>query len=111
MIPMLEPGLSRHEWESEWQSLEEQVADAPGEALPELDSLIVRMLQERGYELTDPVVLSGDEPEIVAELVAARETTRLLEAGSAGVSPGDVAAAVNGYRAVFEFLLAERGAP
>jgi hypothetical protein len=47
---------------------------------------------------------------VVAEFLAARETMRLVEEGSDDVSPGDVAAAVNGYRAVFEHLIAERGA-
>jgi hypothetical protein len=105
-----EPGLDRHEWESEWQALEEQVSDAPSEALPDLDDLVARMLAERGYAVADPVVREGDEPEVVAEFLAARETMRLVEEGSDDVSPGDVAAAVNGYRAVFEHLIAEHGA-
>jgi hypothetical protein len=108
---MVEPGLDRHEWESEWQSLEEQLADAPAETLPELDDLVGRMLEARGFAIDDPVALEGDEREIVAEFLAARETTRLVDSGSDDVSPGDVAAAINGYRAVFENVLAERGAP
>jgi hypothetical protein len=108
---MIEPGLDRHEWESEWQSLEEQLADAPAEALTDVDRLVERMLTERGYALSDPVAREGDDREIVAEFQAAREVTRLVEAGSSDVSPGDVAAAVNGYRAIFEYLIAERAAP
>ena len=104
-----EPGFDRHEWESEWQALEEQVSDAPAEALPDLDELVARMLAERGYAAADPVVREGDEPEVVAEFLAARETMRLVEEGSDDVSPGDVAAAVNGYRAVFEYLIAKTG--
>lgn len=108
---MLEPGLDRHEWESEWQSLEEAVADSPAEALPELDDLVARMLESRGYAIDDPVVREGDEREVVSEFLAARETTRLVDAGSGDVSPGDVAAAINGYRAVYEYLLNTREAP
>jgi hypothetical protein len=108
---MIEPGLDRHEWESEWQSLEEQLADAPAEALTDVDDLVERMLVERGYAVDDPVARDGDDREIVAEFLAAREIARLVEAGSADVSPGDVAAAVNGYRAIFEYLIAERSAP
>ena len=108
---MTEPGLDRHEWESQWQALEEQVADAPAEALPELDRLVAEMLNERGYALDDPVAREGDDREVVAEFLAAREITRLVEEGSEDVSPGDVAAAVNGYRAIFDYLLAERSAP
>ena len=108
---MDEPGLDRHEWESEWQALEEQVADAPAEALSDLDDLVGRMLAGRGYAVVDPIGREGDEPEIVAEFLAARETTRLVEERSDDVSPGDVAAAVNGYRAVYEHVISEHGAP
>jgi hypothetical protein len=108
---MIEPGLDRHEWESEWQALEEQLADAPAETLTDVDGLVERMLAERGYSVADPVAQEGDDREIVAEFLAAREITRLVEEGSEDVSPGDVAAAVNGYRAIFDYLLAERSAP
>jgi hypothetical protein len=40
---MLEPGLDRHEWESEWATLEEELADSPADVLPELDDLVARM--------------------------------------------------------------------
>lgn len=105
-----EPGLDRHEWESEMQALEPELADSPAEALPELDGLIVRMLEERGYSVGDPVASDGTEPEVLAEFRAARETTRMLERGEE-VGPGDVAAAVNGYRAVYDHLFAERASP
>jgi hypothetical protein len=108
---MVEPGLDRHEWESEWQALEEQLADSPVESLSELDDLIGRMLDARGFATQDPVAAEGDDREILAEFLAARDTTRLVESGSEDVSPGDVAAAINGYRAVFEYLIAERRAP
>jgi hypothetical protein len=111
MEAMLEPGLDRHEWESEWQSLEEDLEEAPAETLPLLDDLVARMLEERGYALTDPVAREGDDREIVAEFLAAREITRLVDQGSDAVSPGDVAAAVNSYRAIYEYLLAERSPP
>jgi hypothetical protein len=108
---MQEPGLSRHEWESEWAALQEQVEESPAEALSELDDLVERMLNERGYAIDDPVAREGDEREVVAEFLAAREITRLLDEGSDGVSPGDVGAAVNGYRSVYEYLIAERSTP
>jgi hypothetical protein len=108
---MIEPGLDRHEWESEWQALEEQLADSPAETLSDVDDLVERMLIERGYALDDPVTREGEDREVVAEFQAAREITRLVEAGSDNVSPGDVAAAVNGYRAIFDYLISERSAP
>ena len=105
---MYEPGLNRHEWESELRALEDDLAENPAEALPELDGLVARMLEETGYDLTDPVVREGDEREVVAEFLAAHEITQASERGSDELSPGDVAAAINGYRAVFDHIVAER---
>src|SRR5436190_22743801 len=108
---MLEPGVDRHEWESEWQALEELLTDSPAETLPELDELVGRMLEARGFAVDDPVAAEGDEREVVAEFVAARETTRRLEAGGEDVSPGEVAAAVRGYRSAFQHAIAARRGP
>jgi hypothetical protein len=108
---MLEPGLDRHEWESRWQSLEEELEDSPRDVVPELDELVEQMLNERGYAIDDPIVREGDDREIVAEFLAAREITELLRDDPDTVSPGDVAAAVNGYRALYEYLLEERTPP
>jgi hypothetical protein len=107
-FPMREPGLDRHEWESEMQALADQLSENPAEALPELDGLIARMLEETGYAIDDPVAAEGDEREILSEFLAAREITQGYERGSGELSPGDIAAAINGYRAVFDHLVAER---
>jgi hypothetical protein len=108
---MQEPGLDLHEWESQWQALEEQLEDSPADALPEVDQLVAEMLGARGYAIDDSVAREGDDREIVAEFLAAREITRLLESDPDAVSPGDVGSAVNGYRAVFEYIVAERSSP
>ncbi|TMK73175.1 MAG: hypothetical protein E6G50_02410 [Actinobacteria bacterium] len=108
---MLEPGLDRHEWESEWASLQEELEDSPADVLPELDRLVERMLEARGYDVSDPVALEGEERDIVADFLAAREITRLRTDDPDAVSPGDVAAAVNGYRSVYEAVMEERRAP
>lgn len=107
---MYDPGVDRHEWESEMQALEDQLAESPAEALPELDGLLARMLEETGYDLADPVVREGDEREVVSEYLAAHEITEAVERDSDDISPGDVAAAINGYRAVFDHLVATRAA-
>jgi hypothetical protein len=111
MDSMLEPGLDRHEWESEWASLEEELEDSPGDVLPQLDELVGRMLNERGFAIDDPVVREGDDRDVIDDFLAAREITRLRADDPDAISPGDIAAAVNGYRSVFEFLLEERGIP
>jgi hypothetical protein len=108
---MLEPGLDKHEWESLWQSLEEDIEDSPAEALPEVDRLVEQILETRGYAIGDPVAREGDDRDIVAEFLAAREVTRLVEQGAEGVSPGDIAAAINGYRSLYEYLIVERSPP
>jgi hypothetical protein len=108
---MLEPGLDRHEWESRWASLEEDLEDSPRDVLPELDELVHQMLDERGYAIEDPVAREGDGRDVVADFFAAREITRLLASDPDAVSPGDVALAVNNYREVYESLLEERAAP
>ncbi len=56
-----------------------------------------------GYELTDPI--AGDESEVVAEYLAAHEIVEAAERDSDELSPGDVASAVNGFRAVFDTLV------
>ena len=75
---------------------------------PTSTRLVGRMLEESGYDLTDPVVREGDEREIVAEYLAAHEITVAAERDSSELSPGDVASAVNGYRAIFQHLVATR---
>jgi hypothetical protein len=103
---MFEPGLDRHEWDSEWQTLEDDLRTDPAQALPELDRFVARMLEESGYELTEPI--AGDENEVVAEYLAAHEVVEVAERDSDELSLGDVAAAVNGFRAVFDTLVATR---
>src|SRR5437763_1252327 len=85
------PGLNRHDWESEFASLEDGLHDDPAGALPELDGLVARMLEEAGYDLEDPVAREGEEREVISEYTAAHEITRASEAGNDEISSGDVA--------------------
>jgi hypothetical protein len=104
---VVEPGLDRHEWETEWQGLEPLVVDSPIEALPELDGLVERMMVARGYPVDEAAALEATEPEVVAEFLEARRITRLVDGGET-VAPGDVGAAVTAYRNLYEYLLEER---
>lgn len=88
-------------------SLDEDLHEDPVGALPELARLVERMLEETGYDIADPVARDGDEREVVAEFLAARELSRLVER-DADDDPGDVAAAINGYRAIFDYLVSNR---
>jgi hypothetical protein len=107
---VVEPGVDRHDWETEWQGLEPLVVDAPAEALPEVDRLIERMLIENGYPTTEEEALDAADPELVAEFLEARRITNLVEAGET-VDPGDIGAAITGYRSLYELLLGEQGSP
>ena len=104
----LDPGLDRHEWETEYASLEPQLEDAPGEALPDLVDLVGRMLAERGIGV-DVVAEQPDSQELVAEYRSARELSERAERAEAG--PGDVAAAIVALRTVYDALISERSAP
>ena len=103
---MRDPGLDRHEWETEWQGLEPLLADSPAETLPELDGLVERMMIAHGYAVEEEGEPEASEDEVVKEFLEARRITRLLESGER-VDPGDVGAAVAGYRNVRDSL-AER---
>jgi len=79
-----------------------ELEDAPAEALPELGRLIDGMLEDRAYE--------RDDPEIERELETGREVVARLDEQE-DVDPGDIAAAVNAFRAVYEQLIAQHRAP
>ena len=101
----MEPGLDLHEWETRWQELEDDARDDPTAALPEMDRLVEQMLLESGYELGD-IAESGDDVEIVRQFRAAREVALRADAGAA--DPGDVADAIDAYRALYEHVTTER---
>jgi hypothetical protein len=107
---VVEPGLDRHEWETEWQALEPLVVDAPAETLPDVDRLIERMLTERGYPTTEDQAHDAADPGVVAEFLEARRITNLIDGGET-VGPGDIGAAITAYRSLYEFLLPESTPP
>ena len=82
---MRDPGLDRHLWESEWEALEPLVRDDPGEALPELDRLLERMLLEEGYPLEEGeferAAQEGMDPDVLASFHAARDVARRADEG------------------------------
>ena len=108
---MIDPGLDRHEWESELRALEPELEDSPAEALSELADLVERMLRARGYDVDDPIVREGEDREVVAEYLAGREISDAVERGDESVGPGDVGAAVHGLRNLAEYVLDERRTP
>jgi hypothetical protein len=101
---MQEPGLDRHEWESEWSDLEERLRDDPGNALLELDDLIARMMESRGVPLEEREGQTETEPETVRSFVEARRIAQQVGAGE-DVDPGDIALAINNYTELYGSLL------
>jgi len=99
-----EPGLDKHEWETQWEGLEPLIADAPGEALSEVDDLVARMMEARGFPLVESPDEETTEPETVREFMEARRIAELVDAGEA-VDPGDIGSAVTGYRNLYRYLL------
>jgi hypothetical protein len=104
-----EPGLDLHEWETEWQQLLDDAADAPAEALPELVRLIRRMLEERGYQLDEPVTATGEDMDILKDFTAAEAVARAAEAGE--VDDEDVATALEDLQDIYDYLVSDRAPP
>ena len=107
---MVEPGLDRHEWESQWASLEEDFDADPANSLRQVHELMTRMLIERGVLDDELVTVEGVDRELVAPWEAARDLVRRLDAGL-DVEEQDAREALESYRELFNTLLAERSAP
>lgn len=107
---MVEPGLDRHEWESEWQELEPVLHESPEEALADAHDLVQRMLEERGVLDDEPVTVEGMDPELLESFTAASDVTRRVEQGEQ-VDRGDLDSAAATLRSLYEHLISERSAP
>lgn len=108
---MVEPGLDLHEWQTRWEELQEQAADEPGSALHEIVRFVRGMLEsDRRFDLSDPVVQEGEDPEIVRNFLAAEDIALRMDAG-ADIEPPDVVTALDDLREVYEYLVADRAAP
>ncbi len=97
-----EPGLELHEWETRWQELEPMFEEDPTGTLPEACDFVEQTLRESGL---DPEPEQPDE--LSSTYAAARETANRVERGE-DVDPGDVGAAIENLRAVYESLRATR---
>ena len=106
-----EPGLDVHQWESEWASLEDDIADSPETALPLVHELVTRMLKERRILDENLVVAEGADPDWFRTWEAGKELVALLDDLDAEVERQDIVDQIEEYRALFEALVAERAAP
>jgi hypothetical protein len=107
----VEPGLDLHEWQTRWEELRELAAEEPAETLPELVRFVRGMLEnDRRFDLSNPVVAEGEDPDIVRNFLAAEDTALRIDAG-ADAEPADVEAALDDLREIYEYLVADRAAP
>jgi hypothetical protein len=60
----------------------------------------------RSFDLVDPVVVGGEDPDIVRDFLAARELAAACQAGTA--SPGDIAAAFENLTEIHDYLVEDR---
>ena len=104
---MQEPGLDRHEWESEWTSLEEDFAEDPAGSLRFAHELIGRMLKERGILDESFVAREGVDPELLRTYEAGTELVRRLDE-ELDVDEVDIREALEDYRGLFQTLVSER---
>lgn len=106
-----EPGLDIHEWESEWASLEDDMADSPETALPVVHELISRMLVERNVLDESLVVAEGADPEWFRTWEAGRDLVAVVDDPGVDVDRQDIVDQLDEYRDLFEALVQERASP
>ena len=100
-----EPGLDLHEWETRWGELDAMMEEDPAGALAAACDVAEQMLTETGVASG----VGGENDELLAGYRAARETADRVERGE-DVDPGDVAAAIENLRGLYETIRAGRQA-
>jgi hypothetical protein len=108
---MSEPGLDLHQWETEWASLEDDIADSPETALPSVHELMTRMLKERRILDVSLAATEGADPDYVRTWETGVELVAAIEDPGRNVEHEDVVEAIENYRELFETLVAERAPP
>jgi hypothetical protein len=106
---MTDPGLDLHEWETRWSDLQDQAADAPDEALPEIVRLVEEMLTDRGFDLENPVVVEDESRDIVSDFLAARDIARAAETSE--LEAEDIQVALDDLAEIHDYLVEDRPGP
>jgi hypothetical protein len=106
---MTDPGLDLHEWETRWSDLQDQAAEAPDEALPEVVRLVEEMLTDRGFDLENPVVVEDESRDIVSDFFAARDISRAAE--TTKLDQEDIQTALEDLAEIHDYLVEERPGP
>ena len=106
---MTDPGLDLQGWETRWSDLQDQVADAPDEALPEVVRLVEEMLTDRGFDFENPVVVEDESRDIVSDFLAARDIARAAE--TTKLDQEDIQTALDDLNEIHDYLVEERPGP
>ena len=98
---------ARERYRDEWRALQARFVDEPARSLTEADVLLDRVMEERGYPVTDfdekAAVVSVDHPEVVQNYRAARE---LRQRNSQQMATTDeLRQGILLYRSLFDELL------
>jgi hypothetical protein len=106
---LLDAGLDRADYSGEFESIWEDVDTDPALALPDLEDVVRRMLEERGYVLepSDPSA-GGEEVEVLATYWAVREVADEVREG-ADVGDEDIAQAIADVREIYQALIEHVG--
>ncbi len=67
------------------------------------------MLTERGYDLENPVVTEGEDPDLVHDFSAARDIARAAEKGE--IEPEDIETTLEDLSEIHDYLAEQRASP
>ena len=101
------PEADRLRFAGEWRDLQERFVDEPGEAAAAADALVTRVMEARGYPVTDfgaqADLVSVDHPGTVEDYRFAHAVQQ--RSGSEQASTEDLREALLRYRSLFDELL------
>ncbi|HEX4754181.1 MAG TPA: hypothetical protein VH661_00325 [Candidatus Dormibacteraeota bacterium] len=105
IVPLSE--ATRQQYLSEWQQVQAHFVDAPVQSVQQADTLVARVMNERGYPVAEfdqrAADISVDHPAVVENYRGAHEVYMKSAQGSANTE--DLRNAMTQYRALFEELL------
>jgi len=97
---------------SKWAEVQQHFVDKPSEAISEADNLVTRVMDRRGYPMSDfdqrAADISVDHPDVVSEYRDARAIAERNANG--GASTEELRQAMLHYRSLFDELLGKRAA-
>jgi hypothetical protein len=100
-----DPGIDRHDFASEWESVWQEVPTDPRETLPELEDILRRLLERHGYVIDgDDPAAQGDEVEMLVPYAAIRDMAAVIREGG-DVDGADLAQAIEDAREIYESLV------